>query len=333
MSPIKIFKDTVVVNGSHFIKHDYYFHRIPPLIEALYRIKREFDNKKLKIRFPDGEPIRQTGIETVLATISFEFDLPPSKLIVETVDKDFKSQYASVENIPSPSWTMYNSQIRTWVDQKLDNDAMIFGAMFGRFSLERFLLAAFLGTKHVDKSFLIFRPPTDVVNFDFKNLENVFEQELEWYQNYKRNEFSLPSQFNGLASWVHSFNDHKNVWSKYLLEIVVETDCHCKYWITEKTIKCLGTGKPFIAMAGAGFMSWLQELGFKTFDSIIDESYDREPRSTARVALIKKEIDRIANFNSEELKIFSEQLKPITLYNQQNYVRIANQYYKSFNNI
>ena len=333
MNPIRIHNDAVVVDGSYFIKHDYYFHRVPQLIEALYRIQHEFIEKTLKIIFPDGEPIRQTGIENMLASISLEFNLPSSKLVVVTADKDFTSQYASVENIPSPFWKRCNDTLNTWVDQELDNDAVMFGATFARFTIERFLLASFLGTKHLDKSFLIFQPPTDVVNFEFENLENVFEQELEWYQNYKRNEFSLPFRHNGLVGWVDACNDYKNIWSKYLLEIVVETDCHCKYWITEKTLKCLLTGKPFIVMAGTGFMSWLQELGFKTFDSIIDESYDREPRSTARITLIKKEIDRIAKFNSEEYKIFSEQLKPITIYNQQNFAKIAKQYYNSFNNI
>jgi hypothetical protein len=333
MSPIQVRKDAVVVSGSYFIKHDYYFHRIPQLIEALYRIKHEFVDKNLKIIFIDGDPIKHTGVETVLETISLELDLPPSKLIVATVNKEFTSQYATVEIIPIPTWQSGQNRLTNWVDQKLDDNAVLFGAVFGRFTIERFLLASFLGTKHADKSFIIFHPSKDLIDFEFGGLENSFAQELTWYQNHKRNEFSLPSQYNGQVDFNDAYDDYKNIWSKYLIDIVAETDCHCKYWVTEKTIKCLLTGKPFIAMAGVGFMSWLQDLGFKTFDTIIDESYDREPRSTARVTLIKKEIDRIANFNSEELKIFSQQLKPITEYNQQNFVRIAKQYYNSFNTI
>jgi hypothetical protein len=79
-------------------------------------------------------------------------------------------------------------------------------------------------------------------------------------------------------------------------------------------------------MAGTGFMSWLRELGFKTFDSIIDESYDQEPRSNVRVDLIKKEIDRIAELDAQELSLFSQKLEPITKYNKENYAKIIKQF-------
>jgi hypothetical protein len=183
---IQICKDTVVVNGGYFIKHDYYFHRIPQLIEALYRIQHELENKILKICFLDGEPIRRTGIETLLSTLATEFNLSKSRFVIETVDKDFSSHVATVKNFTSPNWKICNTIFNSWVEQQLDNDAMLFGATFGRFTIERFLLAAFLGQKYSDKSFLIFQPASDLINFEFQNLEHFFKEELDWYQNYQR---------------------------------------------------------------------------------------------------------------------------------------------------
>jgi hypothetical protein len=161
MSVIKENNNHVVVNGSHFIKHDYYLHRVPLLVESLYRLN--ISGKQIKIIFPDGEPIRYTGIEHLLSILSTEFGLSQADLIIQTADRDFTSTYATIEYIPSPCFRNCGQFMANWKEQQLDNTAVLFGATFGRYTLERFLLSSFLGTQHSNSSFIIFQPSVDIV--------------------------------------------------------------------------------------------------------------------------------------------------------------------------
>jgi hypothetical protein len=63
--------------------------------------------------------------------------------------------------------------------------------------------------------------------------------------------------------------------------IVAETTARTPYFNndhffpTEKTAKPLFAKRPFIVFGSANFLYNLNQLGFQTFDSIIDESYDQ----------------------------------------------------------
>jgi hypothetical protein len=65
--------------------------------------------------------------------------------------------------------------------------------------------------------------------------------------------------------------------------IVAETNWASYYtFFTEKTVKPIIGKRLFIMVAGEGYLKTLRELGFKTFDGIIDESYDNEPDDLIR---------------------------------------------------
>ena len=66
--------------------------------------------------------------------------------------------------------------------------------------------------------------------------------------------------------------------------------------ITEKTFKAIALEMPFILMAPAGSLEYMREYGFRTFDGIIDESYDQETndiRRLERVTDLLKELDSL----------------------------------------
>ena len=56
----------------------------------------------------------------------------------------------------------------------------------------------------------------------------------------------------------------------------------------------------------------LKELGFKTFDGIIDESYDEEPDQIKRYQMVYEQIMYLMNIPQEQIL---EQIKPIVDYN------------------
>jgi len=96
---------------------------------------------------------------------------------------------------------------------------------------------------------------------------------------------------------------------------------------SEKTLRAIISGRPFILLAPLGTLQLLKDLGFKTFSKFWDESYDLESNSTRRfekVMFIVKEI-----LEKEHLDI--EPMMSILEYNQQHLASIPKQMYRLLN--
>lgn len=78
------------------------------------------------------------------------------------------------------------------------------------------------------------------------------------------------------------------------LEVVLETLCDDRrLHLTEKTLRPIACGKPFLLVSTPGALSYLREYGFKTFGDILDESYDQETDVLKRLELIVCEMQRL----------------------------------------
>jgi hypothetical protein len=65
------------------------------------------------------------------------------------------------------------------------------------------------------------------------------------------------------------------IYNQTAYSIVAETGPDNRYsFFTEKTSKCIMGRRLFVMFSGAGFLENLRKIGFKTFDTVIDESYD-----------------------------------------------------------
>ena len=67
-------------------------------------------------------------------------------------------------------------------------------------------------------------------------------------------------------------------YSRSKIELVTETETDF-FFITEKTIKPIRAGIPFVMVGCQNYLKKLRQLGFKTFHPHIDESYDSEPNT------------------------------------------------------
>ncbi len=95
--------------------------------------------------------------------------------------------------------------------------------------------------------------------------------------------------------------------------VVVETEAELEeYHVTEKTLKCLILGHPFVVVGTPHYLKFLHDLGFTTFDTIFDESYDSitelENRMQNVIDLIKHlktktfDIDQLRQIQQKNLK-------------------------------
>jgi hypothetical protein len=98
--------------------------------------------------------------------------------------------------------------------------------------------------------------------------------------------------------------------------LVTETVADLPYtFITEKTAKPLAMGHPFVVVGSQHYYRDLRNLGFKTFDSIIDESFDSIELSYERLQRIIQVVDDLCASN---LDSFLAAAEPICKYNQQH---------------
>lgn len=86
-------------------------------------------------------------------------------------------------------------------------------------------------------------------------------------------------------------------------------------FFTEKTIKPMLARRAFVVIAGQHHLKNLRSLGFKTFDGVIDESYDHESDDQLRFHLALQQVHQLSQQNPHDVY---QQLHPIIEHNYQH---------------
>jgi hypothetical protein len=101
------------------------------------------------------------------------------------------------------------------------------------------------------------------------------------------------------------------------IEVVLETMFDDSRWhLTEKTLRPIACGQPFILCATPGSLQYLHKYGFETFDGLIDESYDTVLNSQQRLRCIVNEMQRIQNLSRPARDQLYQELQLISQRNQ-----------------
>jgi hypothetical protein len=106
----------------------------------------------------------------------------------------------------------------------------------------------------------------------------------------------LPNTHNSAASADYCNHDYAGTG----IEVVLETLFDDSRWhLTEKTLRPIACGKPFILAATPGSLQYLRNYGFQTFGNLIDESYDQITHAPTRLRAIIQEMKRIADLDPD----------------------------------
>ena len=310
-TPILIVDNTVVVNFIMFFERDYSISGTDQLIYQLHKLGHD---KSFIFLFDDGAIIEITNVVSVISNIIKTFnltkdscavvcrqaiDIPDATVIVEeSVLFWINLLFPTIKDIPLPLGPFIKK----------------FAVWFNRGTFYRLIITKHLYTKYKDISYISYQEKGMVSQ---KRFDELFDDEIVWAQD------NTPIIYDQL--FPNRVYDHDMIvgssrkpYDDYFLEIVVETDCITTEWITEKTIKNLYIGKPFIVMGGAGILTKLKSFGFKTFSPWIDESYDDITNNYLRLEAIKQEIDRLADIDINHLY---QELLPILEHNRETYVK------------
>jgi hypothetical protein len=93
---------------------------------------------------------------------------------------------------------------------------------------------------------------------------------------------------------------HK-IYAASWFSIVCETQFDGAWFFTEKTFKPMFSHRVFVCFAAPGHLAQLKKLGFKTFDGIIDESYDAEPNNNKRANQVWQQVRRLATSDARSI--------------------------------
>ena len=105
-----------------------------------------------------------------------------------------------------------------------------------------------------------------------------------------------------------------DIYNQTAYTVVAETnyDNHYSFY-TEKIVKPILAERLFIVFGGQHYLRNLRSLGFKTFDGIVDETYDSIADNDQRFKLACEQITYLINQSQEEIL---EQIRPITEHNK-----------------
>jgi len=147
---------------------------------------------------------------------------------------------------------------------------------------------------------------TELLNIDipYERSKSKFEFEDKFYKP-----IYLP---NTNFKYNLSYFTKNELFYSTKFSVVVETEAELEeYHVTEKTIKCIMLGHPFVVMGTPKYLEFLHNLGLTTYNTIFDESYDSitnlEDRMTSVIELIKHlqtqtfDIDKLKDIQNKNL--------------------------------
>lgn len=103
------------------------------------------------------------------------------------------------------------------------------------------------------------------------------------------------------------------------------------HFISEKTYRALVARRPFIVYSKQNWLTRFRRQGFKTFSPFINESYDDEPNTAKRLAMVADEVERICKLSADEYATLVNECQAIvdhnyalmtTIYNKENLISI-----------
>jgi hypothetical protein len=107
------------------------------------------------------------------------------------------------------------------------------------------------------------------------------------------------------------------------IEVVLETLFDdSRHHLTEKILRPIACGRPFMLASTAGSLQYLRQYGFQTFHGLIDESYDLITDPHMRLTAIVQEMKRINDLDRNAKRLLWSKLYAIAEHNKKLFFSI-----------
>jgi hypothetical protein len=227
------------------------------------------------------------------------------KYLLALGGKHYNENINSSCMIYRPWWTFNLLNFNQYQDTSRDSKPWLFDALLGsRRSNRDFAMLSLQKLKLLDRSIVTYR---DIFQ------GNQFEHQHSNQMNKMFAGFDVPWPYvspNLDPSWEVKDNLTYSIsplvpWKIYQqtwYSIVCETvGVGETFFLSEKTTKPLFAKRLFLAYSTVHFLQKLKELGFETFSSVIDESYDSVHDMVERFSLIEQQLDLLSRENPQHI--------------------------------
>jgi hypothetical protein len=158
-------------------------------------------------------------------------------------------------------------------------------------------------------------------NFHYNTRPGTTDEYMSKLENFEQTVFdsfkqSLPHTIDNQINIHQVGNDESHLFENVFVNLVNEThQPDDRVFITEKTYRAINYCRPFIINGDKGSLTYLKEMGFKTFDQFWDESYDDEESDHVRITKITEVVRDICHRSNEELLTQYNDMLPILRHN------------------
>lgn len=161
---------------------------------------------------------------------------------------------------------------------------------------------------------------------------NVHYRQHNFQSNKWKTNITLEDYYNeNLTTACFSADFEQSDYNNTLCEIVLETLFDdTRLHLTEKTLRPIAVGHPFILCATSGSLEYLKDYGFRTFADIFDESYDQINNPLERMHAIIKLMKEINNWTQSEKIEKMQKMKKITDFNKERF--FSSDFFSQINN-
>jgi hypothetical protein len=145
-----------------------------------------------------------------------------------------------------------------------------------------------------------------------------YQQRIPKEEQWKNSQFDRPGQVKSPRVEIYL---KPEPYEDTYFSLVTESEYQYPYSLrSEKIAKPLALGHPWIVASNKGFYREMHNLGFRTFDGIIDESFDQIDNHQDRMERI---VQTVCDLCSQDLPSFLAACKDICKYNQQHLAAIS----------
>lgn len=110
-----------------------------------------------------------------------------------------------------------------------------------------------------------------------------------------------------------------DIYNQTYYSVVAETTAFNEYnQYTEKVAKPMLACRPFVVFSGQNYLRNLRSLGFKTFDTVIDESYDTEYNTNKRLQQAWQQVELLCKLDPTQVR---NELQSVLQHNQQHFLQ------------
>jgi hypothetical protein len=167
-----------------------------------------------------------------------------------------------------------------------------------------------------DQCWVSFNPIDPEANVSYTNHTYANNS---WRPSNVLENFISAKQVDSSASADYEASDYNTTDIEVVLETLFDDN---RLHLTEKILRPIACGQPFLLAATHGSLAYLRSYGFKTFDGIIDESYDAIEDPALRLASIVNAMKIISNWSESERQHNMKMLNEIAAYNRKHFFSV-----------